>query len=56
MELVEAIWAGISAVPESLPLTDWQKAELDRRLAEVEADPEGGTTMEEVFARIRRGR
>lgn len=56
MELVEAIWASISAVPESLPLTEWQKAELDQRLAEVEADPEGGTTMEEVFARIRRGR
>ena len=56
MELVEAIWASISAVPESLPLSDWQKAELDRRLAELEADPEGGTTMEDVFARIRRGR
>ena len=55
MELVEAIWASISAVPESLPLSDWQKAELDRRLAELEADPEGGTTMEDVFARIRRG-
>ena len=56
MELVEAIWASISATPEALPLTDWQKAELDRRLAELESDPDGGLTMEEVFAEIRRGK
>ena len=55
MELVEAIWASISSVPDALPLTDWQKAELDRRLEEVAADPNGGLTMEEVFAAIRRG-
>lgn len=55
MELVEAIWASISAVPDAIPLTDWQKKELDRRLEEMAADPDGGLTMEEVFAAIRRG-
>ncbi len=45
----------ISTVPDALPLTDWQKEELDRRLAEMDADPRGGETMEEVFAAIRRG-
>lgn len=54
MRLVEAIWDSISSVPESLPLTQWQKDELDRRLAEFEADPDAGATLEEVFARIRR--
>jgi putative addiction module component (TIGR02574 family) len=54
MRLVEAIWDSISAVPEALPLTQWQKDELDRRLAEFEADPDSGATLEEVFARIRR--
>ena len=54
MRLVEAIWDSISAVPDALPLTQWQKDELDRRLAEFEADPDSGTTLEEVFARIRR--
>jgi putative addiction module component (TIGR02574 family) len=44
----------ISAVPDALPLTQWQKDELDRRLAEFEADPDSGLTLEEVFARIRR--
>ncbi len=55
VRLVEAIWDSISAVPEALPLTEWQKKELDRRLAEFEANPEAGSTLEEVFARIRRG-
>jgi putative addiction module component (TIGR02574 family) len=54
MRLVEAIWDSISAVPEALPLTDWQKQELDRRLAELDADPDAGSSLEEVFARIRR--
>ena len=56
MEILDAIWASISAVPDALPLTDWQKEELDRRLDEMEADPNGGLTMEEVFEAIRRGR
>ena len=55
VRLVEAIWDSISAVPEALPMTDWQRAELDRRLAEFEAEPEAGSTLEEVFSRIRRG-
>lgn len=56
MRLVEAIWDSISAVPEALPLTEWQKQELDRRLAEMESDPEAGASLEEVFARIRRAK
>jgi putative addiction module component (TIGR02574 family) len=54
VRLVEAIWDSISAIPEALPLTEWQKQELDRRLAEFEANPDEGATLEEVFARIRR--
>ena len=55
VRLVGAIWDSISSVPEALSLTQWQREELDRRLAEFEADPEAGSTLEEVFARIRRG-
>jgi putative addiction module component (TIGR02574 family) len=54
MQLIEAIWDSISAAPEALPLTEWQREELDRRLAELEADPASGSSLEEVFARIRR--
>ena len=54
VRLVEAVWDSISAVPEALPLTQWQKEELERRLAEFETDPDAGSSLEEVFARIRR--
>jgi len=54
VRLVEAIWDSISAVPDAITLTDWQKRELDKRLAEYEADPDAGSSLEEVFARIRR--
>lgn len=52
--MVEAIWDSISAVPEALPLNHWQKKELDLRLTEYEADPDSGSTLEEVFDRLRR--
>ncbi len=55
VRLVGAIWDSISSVPEALPLTRWQREELDPRLAEFEADLEAGSTLEEFFARIRRG-
>ena len=54
VRLVEAIWDSVAEVPEAIELTQWQKEELDRRLAELEADPDSGATLEEVFARIRR--
>lgn len=54
VRMVEAIWDSISVAPEALPLTAWQKKELDLRLAEYEADPDSGSTLEEVFARLRR--
>jgi putative addiction module component (TIGR02574 family) len=54
MLLVEAIWDSIAATPDALELTQWQKDELDRSLAEFEADPDSGASLEEVFARIRR--
>lgn len=52
--LVETIWDSIAAEPEAFRLTDWQKEELDLRLADLEADPDSGATTEEVFERIRR--
>jgi len=54
MLLVEAIGDSIAAAPEALELTQSQKDELDRRLAEFGADPDSGASLEEVFARIRR--
>ncbi len=55
IRLVELIWDSIAAVPEAIPVSDELKADLNRRLAEFEADPESGTPWEEVRERIVQG-
>ena len=40
IELVEEIWDSIATNNEALPLTEAQRVELDRRIAEHEANPE----------------
>lgn len=56
IRLVELIWESIAAVPESVPVSDELRADLDRRLAEFEANPEAGIPWEEVRKRIVQGR
>ena len=56
IRLVEQIWDSIAAVPEAVPVSEELKAELDRRLAEFEANPEGGSPWEEVRQRIVQGK
>ena len=52
IQLVEDIWDSIAADPDEIALTEEQRAELDRRIAEVEADPGGGTPWSDVKARV----
>jgi putative addiction module component (TIGR02574 family) len=52
IRLVELLWDSIAAVPEAVSIPDELKAELNRRLAEFEADPEAGSRREEVRSRI----
>jgi putative addiction module component (TIGR02574 family) len=40
LELVEELWDSLAEHAEDVPLTDEMRAELDRRLAEHEANPE----------------
>ena len=55
ISLVQAIWDSIPARP---PISDALRAELDRRIAEDDADPDGGIPWEvvkaEALARIRK--
>ena len=55
IRLVELIWDSIAAVPEAVPISDELKAELGRRFAEFEADPEAESLWEDVRERILRG-
>jgi putative addiction module component (TIGR02574 family) len=53
LELVEELWDSIADEDEALALSDEQRADLERRLAEADADPMGGVAWEEVRERIR---
>src|SRR5437763_7169020 len=48
IRIVEAIWDSIADTPEALELSDEQKVELDRRLAEFEKNPNEGSPWSEV--------
>ncbi len=52
IQLAEDLWDSIAADPESLPLTNAQQAEVERRIAEHDRDPESAIPWEEVRARL----
>jgi putative addiction module component (TIGR02574 family) len=58
IELVEAIWDTIpeNAGTEVLPLSEEHRAELERRLNDMEADPVVGRPWAEVRDRLARRR
>lgn len=53
IQLVADIWDSIAEAPEAVPLTDAQKAELDRRLDAYHQDPEKGSPWTVVRERVR---
>lgn len=53
IQLVEDIWDSIAELPEEVPLTAEQKAELDRRLDAYHQDPAEGSPWGMVRERIR---
>lgn len=53
IQLVEDIWDSVAEVPESVTLTDEQKAELDRRLDAYHQNPDEGSPWGVVRERIR---
>jgi putative addiction module component (TIGR02574 family) len=52
VQLVQAIWDSIEAVPEAIPVSQAERQELDRRLDAYHQDPEAGTPWEEVKAKL----
>jgi putative addiction module component (TIGR02574 family) len=52
MALVQEIWDSIAASPEKVPITEVQKQELDRRLANLDANPGNVLTWEDIKARV----
>ena len=52
LALVEELWDSLAATPEAVPITDAQKADLQRRLDAYQDDPKAGSPWEEVKARL----
>ena len=53
LALVEEIWATICADAPAFPLTDAQRTELDRRVADDDAFPDDVVPWEEVKVSVR---
>lgn len=51
LRLIGEIWDSLT--PETAPIPDHHREELDRRLAAADADPAAGSPWEEVRARLR---
>jgi putative addiction module component (TIGR02574 family) len=53
LQLVEDLWDDLAAKPDDVPVHDWQKAELDRRQANLAKHPDAVTDWNEAKRRIR---
>ena len=53
LELAQALWDSVAADPESVPLTQVQREELDRRLDEYERNPNEGSSWESIKRSLR---
>lgn len=53
IQLVQDIWDSVAKVPESLALSDEEKAEIDRRLDAYHQDPNAGSPWSVVQDRIK---
>jgi len=53
IQLVEDIWDSVAEAPEAVPLTEDEKAELDRRLDAYHQDPNEGSPWGIVRERIK---
>ena len=42
LRLMEELWQSLDTVGDALPVPDWQRAELDKRLDAFERDPSLG--------------
>jgi putative addiction module component (TIGR02574 family) len=54
IELVEAIWETVRPDLQAVHLPESHRAELERRLADLDEHPDAGSPWEEVRARLER--
>jgi len=54
--LVQAIWDSVVAESSAVPVTEEQEVELDRRMADLERDPDAERPWSDVLASLERSR
>jgi len=52
IQLAEDIWDSIAANPDSLPLTDAERQELDRRLNSYARNPDEGVPWDDLKKQV----
>jgi putative addiction module component (TIGR02574 family) len=53
LQLVEDLWDDLAATPESVPVHEWQKQELERRKLNLLKNPASGLPWEAVKRNVR---
>jgi putative addiction module component (TIGR02574 family) len=53
LELIGLLWDSIPDTPETLPVPEWHRQELEKRLASADAAPGQAIPWEQVKARLR---
>ncbi len=53
LELIERVWDSLAMTQDDIPLTSSQRAELDRRIDELEEGGPVGIPWEQVLSRIK---
>jgi putative addiction module component (TIGR02574 family) len=52
LRLLEDVWDSLAVEPNAVPLTDWQRTELDRRIDELDREGPTGIPWERVLGEI----
>jgi putative addiction module component (TIGR02574 family) len=55
LDLIELLWDSIPESLDALPVPDWHREELEKRLGAADAAPEEVVPWDEVKARLRSG-
>ncbi len=53
IQLAEDIWETLVSAPDTIPIPDTQRAELDRRLQAYRDNPQRGASWQDVQQRVR---
>jgi putative addiction module component (TIGR02574 family) len=56
LRIVQIIWDSIATAPAAVPITLAERAEIDRRIAEDDADPEDVVSWQQAKELIQRTR